>query len=155
MHPFQWCNGCFCGLGVVYSNKSCTMPPITFQDLPLNIYMVIFGTGIFVFILSLIFCCYFISKLRHQAQSERFGYREVRQEVKPSSMANPTQHHISRCAFVTSTGGAKRRSKKVKSSWGRFDFCLVLVGNFGMIASSHFVLFVTLAADVRRVSGGL
>ncbi|CAB1320083.1 unnamed protein product [Coregonus sp. 'balchen'] len=69
--------GCFCGLGLVYSNKSCTMPPITFQDLPLNIYMVIFGTGIFVFILSLIFCCYFISKLRHQAQSERFGYREV------------------------------------------------------------------------------
>ncbi|KAA8592727.1 hypothetical protein FQN60_018182 [Etheostoma spectabile] len=68
---------CFCGLGLVYSNKSCTMPPITFQDLPLNIYMVIFGTGIFVFILSLIFCCYFISKLRHQAQSERFGYREV------------------------------------------------------------------------------
>lgn len=52
--------GCFCGLGLVYSNKSCTMPPITFQDLPLNIYMVIFGTGIFVFILSLIFCCYFI-----------------------------------------------------------------------------------------------
>ncbi|XP_034090689.1 RING finger protein 122 isoform X1 [Gymnodraco acuticeps] len=69
--------GCFCGLGLVYSNKSCTMPPITFQDLPLNIYMVIFGTGIFVFILSLVFCCYFISKLRHQAQSERFGYREV------------------------------------------------------------------------------
>uniref|UniRef100_A0A8C9EK33 Ring finger protein 122 n=1 Tax=Pavo cristatus TaxID=9049 RepID=A0A8C9EK33_PAVCR len=47
-------------------------------DLPLNIYMVIFGTGIFVFVLSLIFCCYFISKLRHQAQSERFGYKEVR-----------------------------------------------------------------------------
>ncbi|PWA19529.1 hypothetical protein CCH79_00007075, partial [Gambusia affinis] len=69
------------------------MPPITFQDLPLNIYMVIFGTGIFVFILSLIFCCYFISKLRHQAQSERFGYREVRQEVKPSSMAKPP-HNI-------------------------------------------------------------
>uniref|UniRef100_A0A8C0IWL2 Ring finger protein 122 n=1 Tax=Chelonoidis abingdonii TaxID=106734 RepID=A0A8C0IWL2_CHEAB len=53
------------------------MPPITFQDLPLNIYMVIFGTGIFVFVLSLIFCCYFISKLRHQAQSERFGYKET------------------------------------------------------------------------------
>ncbi|XP_051524685.1 RING finger protein 122-like isoform X3 [Myxocyprinus asiaticus] len=34
-------------------------------------------TGIFVFVLSLIFCCYFISKLRQQAQSERFGYREV------------------------------------------------------------------------------
>uniref|UniRef100_A0A3B1IZZ4 Ring finger protein 122 n=1 Tax=Astyanax mexicanus TaxID=7994 RepID=A0A3B1IZZ4_ASTMX len=35
---------------------TCTMPPVTFQDLPLNIYMVIFGTGIFVFVLSLIFC---------------------------------------------------------------------------------------------------
>ncbi|XP_043103944.1 RING finger protein 122 isoform X1 [Puntigrus tetrazona] len=69
--------GCFCGLGLIYSNKTCTMPSVTFQDLPLNIYMVIFGTGIFVFVLSLIFCCYFISKLRHQAQSERFGYREV------------------------------------------------------------------------------
>uniref|UniRef100_A0A671TD79 RING finger protein 122-like n=1 Tax=Sinocyclocheilus anshuiensis TaxID=1608454 RepID=A0A671TD79_9TELE len=57
---------------------TCTMPSVTFQNLPLNIYMVIFGTGIFVFVLSLIFCCYFISKLRHQAQSERFGYREVR-----------------------------------------------------------------------------
>ncbi|KFO37051.1 RING finger protein 122 [Fukomys damarensis] len=53
------------------------MPPISFQDLPLNIYMVIFGTGIFVFMLSLIFCCYFISKLRNQAQSERYGYKEV------------------------------------------------------------------------------
>lgn len=39
--------------------------------------MVIFGTGIFVFMLSLIFCCYFISKLRNQAQSERYGYKEV------------------------------------------------------------------------------
>uniref|UniRef100_A0A672NU53 Ring finger protein 122 n=1 Tax=Sinocyclocheilus grahami TaxID=75366 RepID=A0A672NU53_SINGR len=37
------------------------MSSVTFQDLPLNIYMVIFGTGIFVFVLSLIFCCYFIS----------------------------------------------------------------------------------------------
>ncbi|XP_032324284.1 RING finger protein 122 isoform X2 [Camelus ferus] len=76
MHPFQWCNGCFCGLGLVSTNKSCSMPPISFQDLPLNIYMVIFGTGIFVFMLSLIFCCYFISKLRNQAQSERYGYKE-------------------------------------------------------------------------------
>uniref|UniRef100_A0A8C9RI96 Ring finger protein 122 n=1 Tax=Scleropages formosus TaxID=113540 RepID=A0A8C9RI96_SCLFO len=40
--------------------SSCTMSPVTFKDLPLDIYMVIFGTGIFVFILSLIFCCYFI-----------------------------------------------------------------------------------------------
>uniref|UniRef100_A0A8C3L9Z7 RING finger protein 122 n=1 Tax=Chrysolophus pictus TaxID=9089 RepID=A0A8C3L9Z7_CHRPC len=77
MPPFQWCHGCSCSLGLIYTSKPCTMPPITFQDLPLNIYMVIFGTGIFVFVLSLIFCCYFISKLRHQAQSERFGYKEV------------------------------------------------------------------------------
>uniref|UniRef100_A0A8B9SW20 Ring finger protein 122 n=1 Tax=Anas platyrhynchos TaxID=8839 RepID=A0A8B9SW20_ANAPL len=77
MPPFQWCHGCSCSLGLIYTPKPCTMPPITFQDLPLNIYMVIFGTGIFVFVLSLIFCCYFISKLRHQAQSERFGYKEV------------------------------------------------------------------------------
>ncbi|CAB1318887.1 unnamed protein product, partial [Coregonus sp. 'balchen'] len=53
------------------------MSTVAFQDLPLNIYMVIFGTGVFVFVLSLIFCCYFISKLRHQAQRERFGYKAV------------------------------------------------------------------------------
>lgn len=76
MHPFQWCNGCFCGLGLVYSNNSCTMP-ISFQHLPVDIYRVIFGTGIGVFFLSLLFCCYCIRQLRHQAQSERFGYREV------------------------------------------------------------------------------
>uniref|UniRef100_A0A8C1XZ49 RING finger protein 122 n=1 Tax=Cyprinus carpio TaxID=7962 RepID=A0A8C1XZ49_CYPCA len=57
---FTVCVGCFCGLGLIYSNKTCTMSSVTFQDLPLNIYMVIFGTGIFVFVLSLIFCCYFI-----------------------------------------------------------------------------------------------
>ncbi|XP_074664169.1 RING finger protein 122 isoform X2 [Strix aluco] len=81
MPPFQRCDGCSCSLGLIYTSKPCTMPPITFQDLPLNIYMVIFGTGIFVFVLSLIFCCYFISKLRHQAQSERFGYKEVKPTV--------------------------------------------------------------------------
>ncbi|NXQ54872.1 RN122 protein, partial [Anthoscopus minutus] len=69
--------GCSCSLGLINPTKPCTMPPITFQDLPLNIYMVILGTGIFIFVLSLIFCCYFISKLRHRAQSERFGYKEV------------------------------------------------------------------------------
>uniref|UniRef100_A0A8C6B7C4 RING-type domain-containing protein n=1 Tax=Monodon monoceros TaxID=40151 RepID=A0A8C6B7C4_MONMO len=77
MHPFQLCNGFFCGLGLVSTNKSCSMPPISFQDLPLNIYMVIFGTDIFVFILSLIFCCYFIRKLWNQAQSKRYGYKVV------------------------------------------------------------------------------
>uniref|UniRef100_F6XCM2 Ring finger protein 24 n=1 Tax=Ornithorhynchus anatinus TaxID=9258 RepID=F6XCM2_ORNAN len=37
------------------------MPNIGFQNLPLNIYIVVFGTAIFVFILSLLFCCYLIS----------------------------------------------------------------------------------------------
>ncbi|KAI2661346.1 RING finger protein 122 [Labeo rohita] len=46
------------------------MPSVTFQDLPLNIYMVIFGTGIFVFVLSLIFCCYFIRTIVWQAGGE-------------------------------------------------------------------------------------
>ncbi|KAI5624423.1 RING finger protein 122, partial [Silurus asotus] len=54
-----------------------TMPAVAFQDLVLNIYIVIFGTGTFVFVLSLIFCCCFISKLRHQAQSERLVYKLV------------------------------------------------------------------------------
>uniref|UniRef100_F6S9G1 Ring finger protein 122 n=1 Tax=Macaca mulatta TaxID=9544 RepID=F6S9G1_MACMU len=80
----QW--WCFCGLGLVSTNKSCSMPPISFQDLPLNIYMVIFGTGIFVFMLSLIFCCYFISKLRNQAQSERYGYKEFPHTPAPFSL---------------------------------------------------------------------
>ncbi|KAM6986109.1 RING finger protein 122-like [Aplochiton taeniatus] len=47
------------------------------QHPPLSILMVIFGTGIFVFAFSLIYCCYFISKLRFQAQQERFGYKVV------------------------------------------------------------------------------
>ncbi|XP_077099770.1 RING finger protein 122 [Siphateles boraxobius] len=53
------------------------MPPVTSQELPLNIYVVIFGTGLFVFVLSLIFCCFFISKLRHQARNVRAGYKMV------------------------------------------------------------------------------
>ncbi|KAA0704234.1 RING finger protein 122 [Triplophysa tibetana] len=53
------------------------MPPVTSQELPLNIYVVIFGTGIFVFVFTVIFCCFFISKLRHDARNERDGYRMV------------------------------------------------------------------------------
>ncbi|XP_059726532.1 RING finger protein 122 [Haemorhous mexicanus] len=77
MPPFQWCHGCPCSPGLVYGGEPCRMPPIPFQDLPLNLYMAIFGTGIFIFVLCLIFCCCFIGKLRQQAQSERFGYKEV------------------------------------------------------------------------------
>lgn len=57
--------------------RSGDMSLVALQDPPLNIYMVIFGIGLFVSVFSLIFCCYFISKLRRQAQRERFGYKTV------------------------------------------------------------------------------
>lgn len=43
-----------------FQHDSFRMPNIGFQNLPLNIYIVVFGTAIFVFILSLLFCCYLI-----------------------------------------------------------------------------------------------
>ncbi|XP_029449370.1 RING finger protein 24 isoform X2 [Rhinatrema bivittatum] len=43
-----------------FQKYSFRMPNIGFQNLPLNIYIVVFGTAIFVFILSLLFCCYLI-----------------------------------------------------------------------------------------------
>ncbi|KAL7981720.1 hypothetical protein Chor_001535 [Crotalus horridus] len=43
-----------------FQHYSFRMPNIGFQNLPLNIYIVVFGTAIFVFILSLLFCCYLI-----------------------------------------------------------------------------------------------
>ncbi|XP_038569229.1 RING finger protein 24 isoform X3 [Micropterus salmoides] len=45
-----------------FPHYSFRMPNIGFQNLPLNIYIVVFGTAIFVFILSLLFCCYLISE---------------------------------------------------------------------------------------------
>nr|XP_009933085.1 PREDICTED: RING finger protein 24 [Opisthocomus hoazin] len=60
-----------------FQHYSFRMPNIGFQNLPLNIYIVVFGTAIFVFILSLLFCCYLISKLRHQAHKELYAYKQV------------------------------------------------------------------------------
>ncbi|MBN3280345.1 RNF24 protein, partial [Polyodon spathula] len=57
------------------------MPNIGFQNLPLNIYIVVFGTAVFVFILSLLFCCYLI-RLRHQAHKELYAYKQVIQKEK-------------------------------------------------------------------------
>ncbi|XP_055423097.1 RING finger protein 122 isoform X4 [Bubalus kerabau] len=96
MHPFQWCNGCFCGLGLVSTNKSCSMPPISFQDLPLNIYMVIFGTGIFVFMLSLIFCCYFI-----RITSLQLGLLALRTRLS-LPFAGPLRPAVSICISLSS-----------------------------------------------------
>uniref|UniRef100_A0A8B9KQ57 Ring finger protein 24 n=1 Tax=Astyanax mexicanus TaxID=7994 RepID=A0A8B9KQ57_ASTMX len=59
-----------------FQHCSFRMPNIGFQNLPLNIYIVVFGTAIFVFILSLLFCCYLI-RLRHQAHKELYAYKQV------------------------------------------------------------------------------
>ncbi|KAG5285906.1 hypothetical protein AALO_G00008820 [Alosa alosa] len=64
-----------------YQHYSFRMPNIGFQNLPLNIYIVVFGTAIFVFILSLLFCCYLI-RLRHQAHKELYAYKQVIQKEK-------------------------------------------------------------------------
>uniref|UniRef100_A0A4W5QJ56 Ring finger protein 24 n=1 Tax=Hucho hucho TaxID=62062 RepID=A0A4W5QJ56_9TELE len=54
-----------------FQHYSFRMPNIGFQNLPLNIYIVVFGTAIFVFILSLLFCCYLIRPLSLSLCSER------------------------------------------------------------------------------------
>ncbi|XP_054897002.1 RING finger protein 24 isoform X1 [Poeciliopsis prolifica] len=64
-----------------FPHYSFKMPNIGFQNLPLNIYIVVFGTAIFVFILSLLFCCYLI-RLRHQAHKELYAYKQVIQKEK-------------------------------------------------------------------------
>ncbi|NWU65100.1 RNF24 protein, partial [Pterocles burchelli] len=70
---------CLCSLPMSsdFHHYSFRMPNIGFQNLPLNIYIVVFGTAIFVFILSLLFCCYLI-RLRHQAHKELYAYKQVR-----------------------------------------------------------------------------
>uniref|UniRef100_A0A3Q1ER17 Ring finger protein 24 n=1 Tax=Acanthochromis polyacanthus TaxID=80966 RepID=A0A3Q1ER17_9TELE len=64
-----------------FPHYSFRMPNIGFQNLPLNIYIVVFGTAIFVFILSLLFCCYLI-RLRHQAHKELYAYKQLRLRLK-------------------------------------------------------------------------
>uniref|UniRef100_A0A4W5P3F6 Si:dkey-51a16.9 n=1 Tax=Hucho hucho TaxID=62062 RepID=A0A4W5P3F6_9TELE len=44
--------------------------------LPLNMYVIILGIGLFIFMLSLIFCCYMF-RLRRQGTREQYGYNEV------------------------------------------------------------------------------
>uniref|UniRef100_A0A673MWV0 Ring finger protein 122 n=1 Tax=Sinocyclocheilus rhinocerous TaxID=307959 RepID=A0A673MWV0_9TELE len=64
------------------------MPPVTSQELPLNIYVVIFGTGIFVFVLSLIFCCFFI-------RLKLFDYLESFETLKVLISPHVTLHRVS------------------------------------------------------------
>ncbi|XP_071361784.1 RING finger protein 24 isoform X3 [Trachinotus anak] len=77
-HRWQQCR---LSMSSDFPHYSFRMPNIGFQNLPLNIYIVVFGTAIFVFILSLLFCCYLI-RLRHQAHKELYAYKQVIQKEK-------------------------------------------------------------------------
>uniref|UniRef100_A0A672V9R2 Ring finger protein 24 n=1 Tax=Strigops habroptila TaxID=2489341 RepID=A0A672V9R2_STRHB len=76
-----------------FQHYSFRMPNIGFQNLPLNIYIVVFGTAIFVFILSLLFCCYLI-RLRHQAHKELYAYKQV----MPNPLLPSASPHSQICA---------------------------------------------------------
>uniref|UniRef100_A0A3P9NES7 cullin-RING-type E3 NEDD8 transferase n=1 Tax=Poecilia reticulata TaxID=8081 RepID=A0A3P9NES7_POERE len=70
------------------------MPNIGFQNLPLNIYIVVFGTAIFVFILSLLFCCYLISGL--------FAVHRHKTEISAENQSELNYQHIcSSCTLYT------------------------------------------------------
>lgn len=49
--------GCLCGSPSWRSEHYCSMMSDIYQ-LPLNVYVIVLGIGLFVFMLSLIFCCY-------------------------------------------------------------------------------------------------
>lgn len=74
MQPFQWCNGCLCGLGLQHSD--CDMSEEDIYRLPLNVYVIVLGIGMFIFMLSVIFCCY-LFRLKQQGTREQYSYNEV------------------------------------------------------------------------------
>ncbi|XP_035462968.1 RING finger protein 122 isoform X2 [Scophthalmus maximus] len=76
MHPVKWCNGCLCDVGLQNSKLHCKMTSEELFHLPLNIYIIILSIGLFVLMLSLIFCCY-LFRLRRQGAREQYGYNEV------------------------------------------------------------------------------
>lgn len=49
--------GCLCGSASGRSEHYCSMTSDIYH-LPLNVYVIVLGIGLFVFMLSLIFCCY-------------------------------------------------------------------------------------------------
>ncbi|XP_029819566.1 RING finger protein 24 [Manacus vitellinus] len=83
-----------------FQHYSFRMPNIGFQNLPLNIYIVVFGTAIFVFILSLLFCCYLI-RLRHQAHKELYAYKQVilKEKVKELNL-HEALGELGMCVFL-------------------------------------------------------
>uniref|UniRef100_A0A672L0Y9 RING finger protein 122-like n=1 Tax=Sinocyclocheilus grahami TaxID=75366 RepID=A0A672L0Y9_SINGR len=44
--------------------------------LPLNVYVIVLGIGMFIFMLSVIFCCYLL-RLKQQGTREQYSYNEV------------------------------------------------------------------------------
>ncbi|KAJ8360137.1 hypothetical protein SKAU_G00166620 [Synaphobranchus kaupii] len=76
MQLIQWCNGCLCGLALQGSKESCKMTSEEIYHLPLNVYVIILGIGLFIFMLSMIFCCY-LFRVRRQGTREQYGYNEV------------------------------------------------------------------------------
>uniref|UniRef100_A0A4W4H061 RING-type domain-containing protein n=1 Tax=Electrophorus electricus TaxID=8005 RepID=A0A4W4H061_ELEEL len=73
MQPFQWCNGCLCGLGLQRSD--CDMTSDDLYHLPLNVYVIVLGIGLFIFMLSVIFCCY-LFRLKQQDTRQQYSYNE-------------------------------------------------------------------------------
>ncbi|KAM7408158.1 hypothetical protein PAMA_002039 [Pampus argenteus] len=67
--------GCLCDFGLQKSDPYCTMTSEELFHLPLNVYIIILGIGLFILMLSLIFCCY-LFRLRRQGAREQYGYNE-------------------------------------------------------------------------------
>uniref|UniRef100_A0A673FNX5 Zgc:175214 n=1 Tax=Sinocyclocheilus rhinocerous TaxID=307959 RepID=A0A673FNX5_9TELE len=68
------CAGCLCGLGLQHSD--CDMSEEDIYRLPLNVYVIVLGIGMFIFMLSVIFCCY-LFRLKQQGTREQYSYNEV------------------------------------------------------------------------------
>lgn len=68
--------GCLCNLGLQNVDPYCKMTSEELFYLPLNVYIIILGIGLFILMLSLIFCCY-LFRLRRQGVREQYGYNEV------------------------------------------------------------------------------
>ncbi|XP_056892178.1 RING finger protein 24 isoform X4 [Takifugu flavidus] len=86
-----------------FPHYSFRMPNIGFQNLPLNIYIVVFGTAIFVFILSLLFCCYLIRSLSLCCEGLRLLVMEV---------TTPGAQRI----ICIQTGNTKGKGQRAKSA---------------------------------------
>uniref|UniRef100_A0A672NUZ9 RING finger protein 122 n=1 Tax=Sinocyclocheilus grahami TaxID=75366 RepID=A0A672NUZ9_SINGR len=59
------------------TDKFCKMTTDITGRLPLNVYVIILGIGLFIFMLSMIFCCYLFRYLKLYSTQEQYGYNEV------------------------------------------------------------------------------